>query len=157
MTVFPLVSMAIQTIRFGDEGEAATRELLRRFEALAPAARLDAARDYLVIPIGTTFRVVPGGDEQRMLWLECPSELEPPKRYRNEYGQLIEGAPYSERDIRIPRTLLTIWFARPWPTCPAPIMPTRIGRPSCSRASSALSTIIMPYSRAIAHQATSFA
>ena len=43
MTVFPLVSMAIQTIRFGDEGEAATRELLRRFEALAPAARLGAA------------------------------------------------------------------------------------------------------------------
>jgi hypothetical protein len=43
MTVFPLVSMAIQTIRFGDEGAAATRELLRRFESLAPASRLDAA------------------------------------------------------------------------------------------------------------------
>jgi homogentisate 1,2-dioxygenase len=25
-----------------------------------------------------------------------------PKRYRNEFGQLIEGAPYSERDIRRP-------------------------------------------------------
>ena len=34
--------MAIQTIRFGDEGAAATRELLARFDALAPAARLDA-------------------------------------------------------------------------------------------------------------------
>src|SRR6476469_2804428 len=39
--------------------------------------------DYLVIPIGTTYRLVPdGGSEQRMLWLECPSEIEPPKRYR---------------------------------------------------------------------------
>jgi homogentisate 1,2-dioxygenase len=58
--------------------------------------------DYLVIPIGTTYRVIPGDDDQRMLWLECPSELEPPRRYRNEYGQLLEHAPYCERDIRPP-------------------------------------------------------
>jgi homogentisate 1,2-dioxygenase len=58
--------------------------------------------DYLVIPIGTTFRVLPAGDEQRMLWLECPSHIEPPKRYRNEYGQMLEHAPYCERDIRPP-------------------------------------------------------
>ena len=30
-----------------------------------------------------------------------------PKRYRNEFGQLIEGAPYSERDIRRPTELRT--------------------------------------------------
>ncbi len=58
--------------------------------------------DYLVIPIGTTYRVVPGADEQRMLWLECPSHIEAPKRYRNEYGQMLEHAPYCERDIRPP-------------------------------------------------------
>ena len=59
--------------------------------------------DYLVIPIGTTWRLVPdAGSGQRMLWLECPSEVEPPKRYRNEYGQLLEHAPYSQRDIRVP-------------------------------------------------------
>ena len=59
--------------------------------------------DYVVLPIGTTWRLAPdAGSEQRMLWLECPSELEPPKRYRNEYGQLLEHAPYSQRDIRIP-------------------------------------------------------
>ncbi len=59
--------------------------------------------DYLVLPIGTTWRLDPDtGVEQRMLYLECPSELEPPKRYRNEYGQLLEHAPYSQRDIRIP-------------------------------------------------------
>ena len=59
--------------------------------------------DYLVLPIGTTWRLDPdAGVPQRMLFLECPSELEPPKRYRNDYGQLLEHAPYSQRDIRIP-------------------------------------------------------
>ncbi len=58
--------------------------------------------DYLVIPIGTTYRMVPGDDEQRMLWLECPSTIEPPRRYRNEYGQMGEHAPFCERDIRPP-------------------------------------------------------
>ena len=59
--------------------------------------------DYLVIPIGTTYRLVPdAGSAQRMLWLECPSEIEPPKRYRNEYGQLLEHSPYYQRDIRPP-------------------------------------------------------
>ncbi|MBF6605035.1 MAG: homogentisate 1,2-dioxygenase [Chloroflexi bacterium] len=62
--------------------------------------------DYIVIPIGTTWRLAPdAGSEQRMLWLECPSELESPKRYRNEYGQLLEHAPYSARDIRIPEAV----------------------------------------------------
>ncbi|HEX5466619.1 MAG TPA: homogentisate 1,2-dioxygenase [Candidatus Limnocylindrales bacterium] len=59
--------------------------------------------DYIVIPIGTTWRLEPDPDTpQRMLWLECPSELEPPRRYRNDYGQLLEHAPYSQRDIRVP-------------------------------------------------------
>ena len=59
--------------------------------------------DYIVIPIGTTWRLDPdAGSAQRMLWLECPSELEPPKRYRNDYGQLLEHAPYYQRDIRVP-------------------------------------------------------
>ncbi len=62
--------------------------------------------DYLVIPIGTTWRLAPDeGSAQRHLWLECPSELEPPKRYRNEYGQLLEHSPYSQRDIRVPKTV----------------------------------------------------
>ena len=37
-----------------------------------------------------------------MLYLECPSEIEAPKRYRNDYGQLLEHSPYSQRDIRLP-------------------------------------------------------
>ncbi len=31
-----------------------------------------------------------------------PSAIVPPKRYRNEYGQLLEHSPYAERDIRPP-------------------------------------------------------
>ncbi|MHB8959009.1 MAG: homogentisate 1,2-dioxygenase [Candidatus Limnocylindrales bacterium] len=59
--------------------------------------------DYLVLPIGTTWRLDPdAGVSQRMLYLESPSELEPPRRYRNDYGQLLEHAPYSQRDIRVP-------------------------------------------------------
>ena len=59
--------------------------------------------DYLVLPIGTTWRLAPDvGSEQRMLYLECPSEIEAPKRYRNDYGQLMEHSPYSQRDIRVP-------------------------------------------------------
>jgi homogentisate 1,2-dioxygenase len=59
--------------------------------------------DYLVLPIGTTWRLDPDpGSPQRMLYLECPSELEPPKRYRNDYGQLLEHSPYSQRDIHAP-------------------------------------------------------
>ena len=58
--------------------------------------------DYLVIPIGTTFRLRPSTDEQRMLWVESPSAIVPPKRYRNDFGQLLEHSPYCERDIRPP-------------------------------------------------------
>ena len=50
--------------------------------------------DYLVLPIGTTWRLDPdAGSEQRILYLEAPSEIEPPKRYRNDYGQLLEHSP----------------------------------------------------------------
>src|SRR5471030_1112853 len=40
--VFPLDSMAIQTIQFGDEGQVATRELVRRFDSLARERALEA-------------------------------------------------------------------------------------------------------------------
>ena len=56
-----------------------------------------------MLPIGTTWRLDPDpGSAQRMLYLEAPSEIEPPKRYRNDYGQLLEHAPYSQRDIHAP-------------------------------------------------------
>lgn len=63
------------------------------------------AGDYLVIPRGTIYRVVAETPETRILFIESPSAIETPHRYRNEYGQLLEHAPYCERDIRLPETL----------------------------------------------------
>ncbi len=39
--------------------------------------------------------------------MESRGHIRWPKRYRNEFGQLKEGAPYSERDIRRPQQLDT--------------------------------------------------
>jgi homogentisate 1,2-dioxygenase len=64
------------------------------------------AGDYIVIPRGTTHRFVPEG-EQRHLVFQTPGLIEIPRRYRNEYGQLLEGAPYYHRDIHPPAELRT--------------------------------------------------
>jgi homogentisate 1,2-dioxygenase len=61
--------------------------------------------DYLVIPIGTTYRVVLETEAARFLVLESNSAIVPPKRYRNEFGQLLEHSPFCERDIRTPEIL----------------------------------------------------
>ncbi|HEX3926960.1 MAG TPA: homogentisate 1,2-dioxygenase [Gemmatimonadales bacterium] len=66
------------------------------------------AGDYVVIHRNITHRwrldlTVPG----KFLVFESRGHVRPPKRYRNEFGQLLEGAPYSERDIRVPRDLVT--------------------------------------------------
>jgi homogentisate 1,2-dioxygenase len=47
------------------------------------------------------------GAEQKWLVMESRGHVRWPKRYRNEFGQLVEGAPYSERDIRRPEQLVT--------------------------------------------------
>jgi homogentisate 1,2-dioxygenase len=62
--------------------------------------------DYLVVPRGTTYRLRPEGD-QRYLVFETPGLIEIPRRYRNQYGQILEGAPYYHRDIHPPTTLNT--------------------------------------------------
>lgn len=62
--------------------------------------------DYLVIPIGTTYRLVPE-TASRFLVVETRSGIYPPHRYRNEHGQLLEHSPYCERDIRVPEQLAT--------------------------------------------------
>jgi homogentisate 1,2-dioxygenase len=62
--------------------------------------------DYLVIPFGTTWKMDLDGPA-RFFVIEAPSQIEPPNRYRNKYGQLLEHAPYSERDIRTPEELET--------------------------------------------------
>ena len=62
--------------------------------------------DYVVIPRGTTYRFVPDGP-QRYLVFETPGLIEIPRRYRNQYGQILEGAPYYHRDIHPPTELKT--------------------------------------------------
>jgi homogentisate 1,2-dioxygenase len=62
--------------------------------------------DYIVIPRGMTYRFAPDG-EQRHVVFESPGLMTTPKRYRNEYGQLLEGAPFSNRDIHPPTELHT--------------------------------------------------
>jgi homogentisate 1,2-dioxygenase len=65
--------------------------------------------DYLVLHRGIMhrYRFDAGADKPKLLIIEGRGHTRPPKRYRNEYGQLIEGAPYSERDIRVPKELRT--------------------------------------------------
>lgn len=57
--------------------------------------------DYLVIPRATTHRIVPDGPA-RIYAIEGNSHITPPKRYLSRFGQLLEHAPYCERDLRGP-------------------------------------------------------
>jgi homogentisate 1,2-dioxygenase len=62
--------------------------------------------DYLLIPRGTTWRPQPGTAGQRFLIVEAyGGAIQPPKRYRNAFGQLLEHSPYCERDLRPPSEL----------------------------------------------------
>jgi homogentisate 1,2-dioxygenase len=66
-----------------------------------------APGDYLVIPRGTIYRLAEDAGGTEMFVVEAASPVEIPRRYRNEYGQLLEHAPYRERDIRVPEMLET--------------------------------------------------
>jgi len=63
--------------------------------------------DYVVIPRGTTYRVVLGDGPHTWLTFMTPGEIETPNRYRNRYGQLLENAPFSQRDFHPPAELET--------------------------------------------------
>ena len=57
--------------------------------------------DYVIVPTGTTYRVLPAAPT-RMLVHESSGMIKIPRKYRNEFGQLEEHAPYYERDFRVP-------------------------------------------------------
>ena len=65
--------------------------------------------DYLILHRGIMhrYRLDLGAEAPKLLIFESRGHIRWPKRYRNEFGQLIEGAPYSERDIRSPVELRT--------------------------------------------------
>ncbi|HET9275413.1 MAG TPA: homogentisate 1,2-dioxygenase, partial [Gemmatimonadales bacterium] len=63
--------------------------------------------DYLVIHRGILHRYRMDPGPHRLLVFESRGYVRTPRRYRNEYGQIVEGAPYSERDFRRPTELRT--------------------------------------------------
>jgi homogentisate 1,2-dioxygenase len=74
--------------------------------------------DYVIVPRGTTHRWLPGpatiggaahagagrdaGEPLHTLVIEASGHIRPPRRYLSQYGQFLEHAPYSERDLRGP-------------------------------------------------------
>lgn len=63
--------------------------------------------DYLIIPRGTIYQLDFDNEDNRLLYVESFSPIYSPKRYRNQFGQLLEHAPFCERDIKVPQNLET--------------------------------------------------
>jgi homogentisate 1,2-dioxygenase len=63
--------------------------------------------DYLVIPRGTIYKIHFDTPNNRLFITESFSPIVTPKRYRNEFGQLLEHSPFCERDIKLPQNLQT--------------------------------------------------
>jgi homogentisate 1,2-dioxygenase len=61
--------------------------------------------DYLIIPRGMIYQIAFETEENRLFIVESFSPVLTPKRYRNDFGQLLEHSPFCERDIRRPQTL----------------------------------------------------
>ena len=63
--------------------------------------------DYIVIPRGTIYQMEFDTKDNRLFIVESFSPITYPKRYRNDFGQLLEHSPFCERDIREPEKMLT--------------------------------------------------
>lgn len=63
--------------------------------------------DYLVIPRGMIYQIDFDTPDNRLFIVESFSPIVTPKRYRNNFGQLLEHSPFCERDFRLPKTLET--------------------------------------------------
>jgi homogentisate 1,2-dioxygenase len=59
--------------------------------------------DYIVVPMSTTHRwIVDSVEPAELLIIAARGHITVPSRYTNSSGQLIEGSPFSERDLRGP-------------------------------------------------------
>jgi homogentisate 1,2-dioxygenase len=65
--------------------------------------------DYVIVPRGTIHRWLPGAGAGgpaaapvQALVIEASGHIRPPRRYLSQFGQFLEHAPYSERDLRGP-------------------------------------------------------
>ncbi len=76
-----------------EDGEAVVETVFGDIEA--------GSRDYVVVPRATTYRIVPKRPT-RIYAIEGNSHITPPRRYLSRFGQLLEHAPYCERDLRGP-------------------------------------------------------
>ncbi|MGO8885066.1 MAG: homogentisate 1,2-dioxygenase [Streptosporangiaceae bacterium] len=60
--------------------------------------------DYVIVPRGTIHRWMPadaaGTEPIEALVIEARGHIRPPRRYLSQFGQFLEHAPYSERDLR---------------------------------------------------------
>ena len=64
--------------------------------------------DYVMVHRGIMHRWrLDLAEPQKFVVFESRGHVRFPKRYKNNFGQILEGAPYSERDIRIPAKLIT--------------------------------------------------
>jgi homogentisate 1,2-dioxygenase len=64
--------------------------------------------DYVLLPRATTHRWVPDPESEEVLRLYCieaNSHITPARRYLSKFGQLLEHAPYCERDLHGPGEL----------------------------------------------------
>lgn len=63
--------------------------------------------DYLVVPRGIIYQINFDSESNRLFIVESFSPILTPKRYRNNFGQLMEHSPFCERDLRTPEELET--------------------------------------------------
>ena len=60
--------------------------------------------DYIVIPRGVIWKL-DNHSKTKILAIESKYPIETPSKYRNKFGQLLEGSPFCERDIHIPKLM----------------------------------------------------
>ena len=63
--------------------------------------------DYIVIPRGTVYKIEFNTPDNKLLFIESFDPIFTPRRYRNDFGQLLEHSPFCERDIVRPGDLKT--------------------------------------------------
>jgi homogentisate 1,2-dioxygenase len=63
--------------------------------------------DYIVIPRGTIYKIHFLSTAEPAAVHRVVQPIEVPSRYRNQYGQMLEHAPFCERDFKLPKDLET--------------------------------------------------
>jgi homogentisate 1,2-dioxygenase len=63
--------------------------------------------DYLLIPRGMIYQMHFESEDNLILYVEAFGPVYTPKRYRNHFGQMLEHAPFCERDFKLPANLET--------------------------------------------------